>query len=464
MNGHVIGPGADLRGADLSGLNLTFTRKATRAIRKGHRSWQNAAVNALGSPMSFVEPDDESILRAGPYSNPLSNFQKQLRGAKFRKDFTDKQLQIWHQKVVKARQAPVLVGLGADLQVADLRGADLRGADLRGANFAEANLSEANLCKADLSRLGQTPPEKVGPHDLRAFRGVDLRGVDLRGADLTGADLTGADLSLADVSGACLAEANLSCTIGRLIADSDTVWPAGFDPGTKRVIFDWLWCFRCDDPYQGHGQDPELSVCRCGSVLTDEPPMGRRVIDELEELCFGKGNFVYEEDDESGQDVWEKKVRTFDLVLGHLENCDWNVENCLALDRALHSAGIERRWNGMMGNEETYIEVLATDAPAVEAAIKQVAADCVRLEKDAPPPDQSSRKTTRPHIPLALRYKVMKRDQGKCQWCSRQAPDVEIHLDHIVPVSKGGETTLENLQLLCAEDNLAKSDRPDWKQ
>ena len=35
--------------------------------------------------------------------------------------------------------------------------------------------------------------------------------------------------------------------------------------------------------------------------------------------------------------------------------------------------------------------------------------------------------------------------------------NVELHVDHIKPWSKGGETILENLQTLCQKCNLGKS-------
>lgn len=64
-------------------------------------------------------------------------------------------------------------------------------------------------------------------------------------------------------------------------------------------------------------------------------------------------------------------------------------------------------------------------------------------------------------ISNTLRYKVLKRDHFRCCACGASPakdPTVELHIDHIVPWSKGGETTLENLQTLCSKCNLGKSD------
>jgi 5-methylcytosine-specific restriction endonuclease McrA len=69
-----------------------------------------------------------------------------------------------------------------------------------------------------------------------------------------------------------------------------------------------------------------------------------------------------------------------------------------------------------------------------------------------------SRKNTRT-ISDKLRYQVLKRDHFKCCACGASpAKDssVELHIDHIVPWSKGGETTLRNLQTLCSRCNLGK--------
>ena len=64
-------------------------------------------------------------------------------------------------------------------------------------------------------------------------------------------------------------------------------------------------------------------------------------------------------------------------------------------------------------------------------------------------------------INLRLRFKVMQRDNFKCCACGASPakdPSVELHIDHILPWSKGGETEIDNLQTLCSKCNLGKSD------
>lgn len=60
----------------------------------------------------------------------------------------------------------------------------------------------------------------------------------------------------------------------------------------------------------------------------------------------------------------------------------------------------------------------------------------------------------------SLRYDVLKRDHFRCQICGASQTDgVKLHVDHIVPVSKGGKTELSNLRTLCDMCNLGKSDK-----
>ncbi|MGB4023519.1 MAG: HNH endonuclease [Acutalibacteraceae bacterium] len=69
------------------------------------------------------------------------------------------------------------------------------------------------------------------------------------------------------------------------------------------------------------------------------------------------------------------------------------------------------------------------------------------------------RRTSR-NINTRLRFKILQRDNFKCCACGASPakdPAVQLHVDHIVPWSKGGETFEENLQTLCSKCNLGKS-------
>ena len=71
---------------------------------------------------------------------------------------------------------------------------------------------------------------------------------------------------------------------------------------------------------------------------------------------------------------------------------------------------------------------------------------------------------TKRDINLRMRFLVMKRDDFKCQKCGRSpstTPGLELHIDHIKPWAKGGETVIDNLQTLCQDCNLGKSDLYD---
>jgi len=73
--------------------------------------------------------------------------------------------------------------------------------------------------------------------------------------------------------------------------------------------------------------------------------------------------------------------------------------------------------------------------------------------------DSANRHTTSRGPSLRLRWKVLQRDRFTCK-CGRSpaiTAGVELHVDHIIPWSKGGETVIENLKTLCSVCNLGKS-------
>lgn len=60
-------------------------------------------------------------------------------------------------------------------------------------------------------------------------------------------------------------------------------------------------------------------------------------------------------------------------------------------------------------------------------------------------------------IPPALREAVLRRDQYVCRYCGRRSQTLEI--DHVIPVSKGGKATMNNLVTACRHCNRKKGGR-----
>lgn len=58
-----------------------------------------------------------------------------------------------------------------------------------------------------------------------------------------------------------------------------------------------------------------------------------------------------------------------------------------------------------------------------------------------------------------LRMQVLARDGFRCILCGRNAEESTIHVDHIIPVSRGGSNEIDYLATLCLECNLGKGNR-----
>ena len=55
-----------------------------------------------------------------------------------------------------------------------------------------------------------------------------------------------------------------------------------------------------------------------------------------------------------------------------------------------------------------------------------------------------------------MRFAVYKRDGYRCRYCHRTERSARLEVDHIIPISKGGKSTFDNLQTLCHECNVRK--------
>lgn len=55
------------------------------------------------------------------------------------------------------------------------------------------------------------------------------------------------------------------------------------------------------------------------------------------------------------------------------------------------------------------------------------------------------------------RFEVLRRDNHTCQYCGAKAPDVTLHIDHVMPVALGGDDKPGNLVTACKECNSGKA-------
>jgi 5-methylcytosine-specific restriction endonuclease McrA len=58
---------------------------------------------------------------------------------------------------------------------------------------------------------------------------------------------------------------------------------------------------------------------------------------------------------------------------------------------------------------------------------------------------------------ILSRKNILRRDGHRCQYCGRS--DLSLTIDHVQPLSRGGEDTWENLVCACVQCNNRKGDR-----
>ena len=76
--------------------------------------------------------------------------------------------------------------------------------------------------------------------------------------------------------------------------------------------------------------------------------------------------------------------------------------------------------------------------------------------------EKEYKKSKRKRINDSFKFKILKRDNFKCVFCGKSPAnnsDVILEIDHIIPIVKGGDNNIENLQTLCKECNIKKFDK-----
>jgi hypothetical protein len=78
--------------------------------------------------------------------------------------------------------------------------------------------------------------------------------------------------------------------------------------------------------------------------------------------------------------------------------------------------------------------------------------------------ESAGQPTPRSHIPAGVEWRVIKKAKGRCKDCGCTAEDgFKMHIDHIVPLAKGGTNDFDNLCLRCERHNLGKGTDDDYR-
>jgi hypothetical protein len=77
---------------------------------------------------------------------------------------------------------------------------------------------------------------------------------------------------------------------------------------------------------------------------------------------------------------------------------------------------------------------------------------------EIPPPNGLQNQMAATSITRTQRARILERDGGKCRTCGSTE---NLCIDHVIPVSRGGDSLDGNLQALCASCNTKKSNRLD---
>lgn len=65
--------------------------------------------------------------------------------------------------------------------------------------------------------------------------------------------------------------------------------------------------------------------------------------------------------------------------------------------------------------------------------------------------------------PTVTIAELHEKQRGRCWWCNKKVEAANTHLDHRIPLSRGGTNDDSNLVLACAPCNLSKHSKMPWE-
>lgn len=134
---------------------------------------------------------------------------------------------------------------------------------------------------------------------------------------------------------------------------------------------------------------------------------------------------------------------------------EWHVKNYAALS-AIARESIDRKMDSdrydRIFRQHAFSMVREFDSLILNGYSEQQAAARLLIK-------YANLQNKRKAITKKMRFDVLERDGFVCRYCGRKAPDVELEVDHIIPVCEGGPTVLDNLVTACKDCNRGKAGR-----
>lgn len=119
------------------------------------------------------------------------------------------------------------------------------------------------------------------------------------------------------------------------------------------------------------------------------------------------------------------------------------------------AGGYDKRFGSWRKALEKFILYINSDSTNEDETVDNAIEENVVNENR----DITIKHKTKREISDRLRFRILMRDSFTCKKCGRspiKEMGVELHVDHILPWSKGGETIPENLETKCKKCNLGK--------
>lgn len=119
------------------------------------------------------------------------------------------------------------------------------------------------------------------------------------------------------------------------------------------------------------------------------------------------------------------------------------------------------RFGSWLGGLAKFVAWVNADNAGHAQTPVDASSDAAPVLKDAHEP---AKRRTRREISDRQRFRTLVRDGFRCQSCGVSPltkPGTELHVDHVIPWSKGGETVDENLGTKCLQCNLGKGNAFD---